>query len=188
MNVIDNVISITLLGEIETIILAPKTFGFNSNILEANVINIVILLSGVIYLGRNFLTSALEVRQQKIAEAIEEAEERLKQASVRLSDSERQLSQSKTIIEQVKKEAEMTARKVKENILAQGKLDIERLTNSGKNSIEKAELQIKRQIQQHITNLALKKVTLQLRELMNPTMQSKLIDSNISQLGDQYEF
>lgn len=42
-----------------------------------------------------------------------------------------------------KKEAETTARTVKETILAQGKLDIERLTNNGKSSIEKAELQIK---------------------------------------------
>lgn len=186
MNSIDTILSINLFGEVEAI--NSKTFGFNPNILEANVINIVILLSGVIYLGRNFLTSALGVRQQKIVEAIEEAEERLNQASLRLSESEKQLSQSKTIIEQIKREAELTARKVKENILAQGKLDIERLTNSGKNTIEKTELQIKRQLQEHITNLALIKVTNQLREIMNPTMQSNLIDSNISQLGGQYEF
>jgi len=40
-----------------------KGFGFNPNFLESNVINIAILLSGVVYLGRNFLTSALESRQ-----------------------------------------------------------------------------------------------------------------------------
>ena len=85
----------------------------------------------------------------------------------------------------IKKEAENTARKVKETILAQGKLDIERLTNSGKSSIEKAEIQIKKQIQQHITNLALKRVTSQLQDFMTPSVQSKLIDSNISQLGGQ---
>jgi len=184
MNVIDNILSITFLTEAETIAASHKTFGFNSNILEANVINIVILASGVFYLGRNFLTSALNLRQQKIVEAIQEAEERLQQASLRLSEAEKQLSQSKAIIEQIKKEAELTARKVKESILAQGKLDIERLTNSGKSSIEKAELQIKGQIQQQITDLALKKVTAQLKELLTPNLQSKLIDSNISQLGD----
>lgn len=185
MNVIDSILSITFIGEGETLLASQKTFGFNTNVLEANVINIVILASGVVYLGRSFLNSALNLRQQKIVEAIQEAEERLQQASLRLSEAEKQMSQSKAVIEQIKKEAELTARKVKENILAQGKLDIERLTNSGKNSIEKAELQIKKQIQQHITDLALKKVTAQLKELMTPIMQSKLIDSNISQLGDQ---
>ena len=89
------------------------------------------------------------------------------------------------IIGKNKKEAEATARKVKETILAQGKLDIERLTNSGKSSIEKAEVQIKKQIQQHITNLALKRVTSQLQDFMTPGVQSKLIDANISQLGGQ---
>ena len=111
--------------------------------------------------------------------------ERLQQATIRLVESEKQMAQAKIVIEQIKKEAENTARKVKETILAQGKLDIERLTNSGKSSIEKAEIQIKKQIQQHITNLALKRVTSQLQDVMTPTVQSKLIDSNISQLGGQ---
>lgn len=162
-----------------------KGFGFNPNFLEANVINIAILLSGVVYLGRNFLTSALESRQQKVAEAIQESEERLQQATVRLTEAEKQLTQAQIVIDQIKKEAETTARKVKETILAQGKLEIERLTNNGKSSIEKAEVQIRKQIQQHITNLAIERVSIQLKDYMKPNLQSKLIDKNISQLGGQ---
>jgi len=102
-----------------------KGFGFNSNFLEANVLNIALLVSGVFYLGKNFLTSALELRQQKVTEAIQEAEERLQQANTRLLDSEKQLTEAQTVIAKIKKEAETTARTVKETILAQGKLDIE---------------------------------------------------------------
>lgn len=162
-----------------------KGWGFNPNFLEANVINIAILLSGVVYLGRNFLTSALESRQQKVAEAIQESEERLQQASARLVEAEKQLTESQIVIDQIKKEAESTARKVKETILAQGKLDIERLTNNGKSSIEKAEVQIKKQIQQHVSNLALQKVSVELKSYLKPNLQAKLIDTNISQLGGQ---
>ena len=162
-----------------------KGFGFNPNFLEANVINIAILLSGVVYLGRNFLTSALESRQQKVAEAIQESEERLQQANARLVEAEKQLTESQIVIDQIKKEAESTARKVKETILAQGKLDIERLTNNGKSSIEKAEVQIKKQIQQHISNLALQRVTIELKSYLKPNLQAKLIDTNISQLRGQ---
>lgn len=164
---------------------SEKGFGFNPNFLEANVINIAILLSGVIYLGRNFLTSALESRQQKVAEAIQESEERLQQANKRLLEAEKQLAEAKLVIEQIKKDAELTARKVKETILAQGKLDIERLTNNGKSSIEKAEIQIRKQIQQHITNLAIQRVSVQMQSYLTSNLQSKLIDSNISQLGGQ---
>ena len=162
-----------------------KGFGFNSNFLEANVINIALLLSGVIYLGKNFLTSALELRQQKVTEAIQEAEERLQQANSRLLDSEKQLAEAQSIIEKIKKEAETTARTVKETILAQGKVDIERLTNNGKSNIEQAELQIKKQIQQRIANLALERVSTQLQDYMTPSLQSKVIDNNISELGGQ---
>jgi F-type H+-transporting ATPase subunit b len=155
-----------------------KGFGFNSNFLEANVLNIALLVSGVFYLGKNFLTSALELRQQKVTEAIQEAE-------ARLLDSEKQLTEAQTVIAKIKKEAETTARTVKETILAQGKLDIERLTNNGKSSIEKAELQIKKQIQQRITNLAMERVSTQLQDYMTPSLQSKVIDNNIAQLGGQ---
>ena len=162
-----------------------KGFGFNSNFLEANVLNIALLLSGVFYLGQNFLTSALELRQQKVTEAIQEAEERLQQANARLLDSEKQLTEAQSVIEKIKKEAETTARTVKETILAQGKVDIERLTNNGKSNIEQAELQIKKQIQQRIANLALERVSTQLQDYMTPSLQSKVIDNNISELGGQ---
>lgn len=181
MEFINNFLLLSSLAELSSE--ATKGFGFNTNFLEANVLNIAILLSGVVYLGRNFLTSALEVRQQKVAEAIQEAEERLVQAKSRLLESEKQLTQAQAVIERIKREAEETARTVKENILAQGKLDIERLTNNGKASIEKAELQIKKQIQQRITDLAIQKVTVQLKEYMTPTLQSKVIDSSINNLG-----
>ena len=120
-----------------------KGFGFNSNFLEANVLNIALLLSGVVYLGTNFLTSALELRQQKVTEAIQEAEERLQQANARLLDSEKQLTEAQTVIAKIKKKLKHTARTVKETILAQGKLDIERLTNNGKSSIEKLNYKLK---------------------------------------------
>ena len=162
-----------------------KGFGFNSNFLEANVLNIALLLSGVVYLGRKFLTSALELRQQKVTEAIQEAEERLQQANARLLDSEKQLTEAQSVIEKIKKEAETTARTVKETILAQGKVDIERLTNNGKNSIEQAEMQIKKQIQQRITDLAMERVSTQLQDYMTPSLQSKVVDNNIAQLGGQ---
>jgi F-type H+-transporting ATPase subunit b len=162
-----------------------KGFGFNSNFLEANVLNIGLLLSGVVYLGRDFLTSALELRQQRVAEAIQEAEERLQQANTRLLDSEKQLTEAQSVIEKIKKEAETTARTVKETILAQGKVDIERLTNNGKSSIEQAEMQIKKQIQQRITDLAMERVSTQLQDYMTPSLQAKVVDNNIAQLGGQ---
>jgi F0F1-type ATP synthase membrane subunit b/b' len=160
-----------------------KSFGFNPNFLEANVINITLLLSGLIYILKNFLGAILIGRQEKVLLAIQESEERLKQANERLEESQKQLKQTKIVITQIQQESEATAQKVRDAILAQGKLDIEKLTVSGKNSIDNAELQIKRQIQKQITTLAIHRVTLELKSQMNNTLQSNIIDNNILKLG-----
>ncbi len=155
---------------------------FNSNFLEANVINIFLLLSGLIYVLKKFLGSILTDRQNKVLLAINESEERLKQANIRLNEAEKQLAQTQIIIEQIINEAEATAKKVRESILEQGKLDIEKLTNSSKTSVKFAENQVRLQIQHQITALAIKKVTVDLKSQMNSAMQSKLIDQGIMQL------
>nr|YP_009314929.1 ATP synthase CF0 subunit I [Scinaia undulata]SCW23384.1 ATP synthase CF0 subunit I [Scinaia undulata] len=160
-----------------------KTFGFNPDFLEANVINIALLLSGLIYILKNFLGLTLVNRQEKVLLAIQEAEERLEQANERLDESEKQLAQTQIVIMQIKKEAELTAQKVRDSILEQGKIDIAKLTAAGKNSIANAEQQIKKQIQKQITTLAIHRVTLELKSQMNHNMQIAIIDSNIEKLG-----
>lgn len=160
-----------------------KTFGFNPDFLEANVINITLLLSGLIYILKNFLGSMLVTRQEKVLLAIQESEERLQQANERLDEAQKQLAQTQIVIAQIKKEAQITAQKVRDSILDQGKLDIEKLTVAGKSSIANAESQIKRQIQQQITTLAIHRVTLQLKSQINAQVQSNIIDDNIIKLG-----
>ena len=115
--------------------------------------------------------------------AIQESEERLRQANERLEESQKQLNQTKLVISKIQQESEVTAQKVRDSILAQGKLDIEKLTISGKNSIANAELQIKKQIQQQITTLAIRRVTLELKNQVDNTLQSNIIDDNILKLG-----
>ena len=124
----------------------------------------------------------MSTRQSRVLASIQEAEERLSQANVRLSESEKQLDQTKLIIEQIQREAESTAQKVRESILAQGKLDIERLAVAGKASIATAENQVRQQIQQQIVALAIQRVSVQLRSQITPSIQVKLIDQNIIEM------
>nr|YP_010850620.1 ATP synthase CF0 subunit I [Lophurella hookeriana]WGH13388.1 ATP synthase CF0 subunit I [Lophurella hookeriana] len=156
--------------------------SFNSNFLEANVFNILLLLSGLIYVLRKFLGSILINRQSKVLFAINESEERLKQANIRLSEAEKQLAQTQIIINQIINEAEITAKKVRKSILEQGKFDIDKLTKSSKLSVKFAENQVKLQIQQQITGLAIQKVSVELKSQMNSIMQEKIIDQGIMQL------
>lgn len=167
--------------------LAHKNFGLNFDFLEANVINILLLLSGLVYLLKQFLGSLLVVRQQKVLASIQEAEDRLKKASNRLNEASKQFKQTEIVMKQIEQEAVITAAKVRQSILDQGKLDIERLTAAGKSSIAIAERQVREQIQQQITYLAIRKVSLDLKQQMTPIVQSKIIDESIEKLGETYE-
>nr|YP_009394331.1 ATP synthase CF0 subunit I [Leptosiphonia brodiei]ARW62893.1 ATP synthase CF0 subunit I [Leptosiphonia brodiei] len=156
--------------------------SFNSNFLEANVLNILLLLIGLIYVLKNFLGSILNERQDKVLFAIKESEERLEQATLRLDEAKKQLAQTQIIINQIINEAEETAKKVRESILEQGKVDIEKLTQSSKASIQFAENQVRLQIQQQITALAIEKVSAEINNQMNPIMHNKIINQSIMQL------
>nr|QCI04046.1 ATP synthase CF0 subunit I [Antithamnionella ternifolia] len=161
------------------------SIGLNSNFLEANVLNIMLLLFGLIYVLKQFLGSILIIRQEKVVFAINECEERLQQANSRLSESEKQLEQTQLVITQVLNEAEITAQKVRQSILDKGKIDVDKLISASKVSIAVAENQIKQQIKQKITALAIQKVSSQLQAKVDSTMQIKIIDSSIIKLrGD----
>ncbi len=159
--------------------------SFNSNFLEANVLNILLLLSGLIYVLKNFLGSILSERQAKVIFAIKESEERLEQATARLNEAKKQLAQTQIIINQIINEAEETAKKVRLSILDQGKIDIEKLTQSSKASIKFAEDQARLQIQQQITSLAIQKVSAEMKNQMNPIMHNKIINKSITQIEGQ---
>lgn len=166
---------------------ANQGFSLNANFLEANVINIVLLLSGLIYLLKQFLGSLLLERQKKVLATIQEAEDRLQKANERLVEAEKQFKQTEIVMQQIDQEAILTAAKIRKSILDQGKLDIARLAEAGKTSIMIAERQVRDQIQQQITHLAIRQVSLDLKEDITPAMQSQIINEGIKQLGEKYE-
>ncbi len=161
-----------------------RSFGLNADFLEANVVNIAVLFFGLVYLLRQFLGALLKTRRQKVLLAIQESEERLQKASARLAESEKQFKQAAMVIRQIEQEAIVTAAKVRQSILDQGKLDIERLTEAGKISIAIAERQVVEQIQQQIIDLSVLQTAQDLKRQITYSVQTKIIDDNILQLGD----
>ena len=158
--------------------------SFNPDIFEANVVNLIILVGAVVFLGGNALSEGLNERQEKILGAIQESEERLEEALARLSESEKQLAQAQIVIASLKTDAEGTAKKVKVSILTEGKAEIERLTATAKSQITTIEAKIRKQISDYVVALALQSVTLQLEGKLGSSLQQQIIDRNISKLED----
>lgn len=142
-----------------------------------------ILWFGLFTFLKDPLASSLSERKSKIQVAIQEAEEQLEQAKIRLAEAEKQSSQLSLVLDPIKKDAEISAKKLKDSVLAQGKSDIEAITLRAKNQIFSLESQIKEQIFSHVIDLALKRVQSQLETNLSQDMQIKIIDANISRLG-----
>jgi F-type H+-transporting ATPase subunit b len=156
--------------------------SLNTDIFEANLINLILLGGGLFYLLSGALSESLSERQQKILGAIQESEERLQEATTRLTESETQLAQAQMVIDTIQKDAEQTASQVKSSILTDGKTEIERLTSSAKAQIGTIEAKVRKQISDYVASLALQRITAQLEGKLNSSLQQQIIDRNISKL------
>ena len=157
--------------------------SLNTDIFEANLINLILLGGGLFYLLSGALSESLSERQQKILGAIQESEERLQEATKRLTESENQLAQAQMVIDTIQKDAEQTASQVKSSILTDGKTEIERLTSTAKAQIGTIEAKVRKQISDYVASLALARITAQLEGKLNSSLQRQIIDRNISKLA-----
>jgi len=158
--------------------------SINTDIFEANLVNIVLLAGGLFYLLSGALAESLSERQQKILGSIQEAEEKLQEATERLADGETKLAQAQIVIESIQKDAEQTALQVKNSILTDGKAEIERLTATAKIQIATIEARVRKQISDYVAALALQRITTQLEGKLNSSLQQQIIERNISKLAE----
>jgi F-type H+-transporting ATPase subunit b len=163
--------------------IAEGGVSLNLNIFEANLINLTLLDGGLFYLLSGILSESLSDRQQKILGAIQESEEKLQEATTRLTEGETKLAQAQIVIESIQKDAQQNAAQVKSSILADGKLEIERLTATAKSQINTIESRVRKQISDYVATLALQRITMQLEGKLNSSLQQQIIDRNISKLA-----
>jgi F-type H+-transporting ATPase subunit b len=172
MNIIDQL----------SISIAEGGFGINTDILDTNLINIIILLGAIIFLGKNSLGEALSEREKAILSSLQEAENKLTQAKVRLAEAEKQLSTVSVSVNEVEEKAIKNANQLKSALLKQGQLDIQRLTDNAKVTMVIAEAQVRQQILEQITALTIKRVSIQLKEVLNSDVQNQIIDKGIADI------
>ena len=158
-------------------------FGLNFDILEANLINLVILIGILIYFGRSFLGNVLGERQSRIETAIQEAEQRRKQAASALSEAQQKLTQAQAEAQQIRKAAEENAKKAREVILAKAAQDVERLQETAAQDLNTETERAIAELRQRVATMTMQRVESQLKAQLDDSAQGRLIDSSIALLG-----
>ncbi len=159
--------------------------GLNFDILETNLINLIIVLGVLFYFGRKFLGKTLSTRQSTIEEAIVDAETRKQEAAAALAEQQQKLAQAQEDAKKIVADAEQTAARTRESILAQAEVDVERMKTNAAQDLSSQEAKVMRELQQRITALALERCEAELPNRLNDDVQRRLVDASIARLGGQ---
>lgn len=157
--------------------------GFNPDILETNVINLVIVVAFLVYAGRGFLGKILSTRLESIQSAIADAEKRQKEATDKLTVQQGKLSQAKTEAENLRKQAETDAKHAADLILATVDADIARLQESADQEIATEQERVIVQLRQQVAEKALASVQSYFDRGLSESTQIELIDRSIALLS-----
>jgi F-type H+-transporting ATPase subunit b len=147
-----------LFTEASIILASNGSFGINTDIFETNLVNQLIILGGVVSLGRDFLSESLGQRQAEIISGVEDSEKRLNEATTRLAEAKNQLSQARVIMDQIKKETSETKAALLEADYNQAKLELSKRFSSASTILKFRERQILSEIKQYVSVLALELV------------------------------
>jgi F-type H+-transporting ATPase subunit b len=173
-------------NQIFTLLAETEGIGLNLDILETGLLNIIALCGILVYVGKDFLGSALEKRKSDIVISIQDAEERLNEANKRLTEAEKQLSQAQVVIAEIKNETIATKKTLLEFEASQSKKDLNIRFSRAFASFRSQERQIFLQVKQQIISLVLKQTVIRAQETFEPKPRATaLITETINKLqGD----
>jgi F-type H+-transporting ATPase subunit b len=158
-------------------------FGINTNIFEANLINLLILVGVLFFFGKKLITNILTERRSRIEEEITEAETRQANAAKALVEQQQKLDQAKAEAERIRKSASERAEVIKQELLAKGEEEIARMKEAAGKDLDSEQEKVIAQLRQRVAVLTLEKVESQLGDLLDDKAQQKLIDRSIANLG-----
>ncbi|MDX2213301.1 MAG: F0F1 ATP synthase subunit B [Oculatellaceae cyanobacterium bins.114] len=158
-------------------------FGINSDILETNLINLLIIIGVLVYFGRGFLGKTLGDRRAKIESAIEDAEKRKKEAAAALADQQQKLAQAQAEANRIRAAAEESAKAARAAILAQAEQDIERMKATAAQDLSSQQERVIRELRQRVVALAMQQVEQRLQSGLSSDAQQQLIERSMAMLG-----
>lgn len=145
-------------------------FGFNTNILETNVLNLAVVLAIVITYVGDALRGLLANRKQTILNNFREADQRASEAQDRLNQARLQLEKAKTKAEEISQQALFTVDQEKKQIISQTQEDIKRLSLLQQQTLKFEQQKAQNELAQKLVRLAL----YQVREKLNQRLNSSI--------------
>jgi F-type H+-transporting ATPase subunit b len=168
-------------------LLASEKEGFrlNSDLLETNLINILLLIALLVYVLGNFLKENLALRQEQILTSIQECEKRLKEANERLAEAKAQWIQAQILFEKIKNQTKESKASLVQAEFHQANADLSQRFLNILMMLRYREQQVFSDVTKQVSELALTQVKSKIQNQLGKTDQVLLIDTKINRLGGQ---
>lgn len=147
-------------------------FGFNTNILETNVLNLAVVLAIVITYVGDALRGLLANRKQTILNNFREADQRASEAQDRLNQARLQLEKAKTKADEISQQAVFTVDQEKKLIISQTQEDIKRLSILQQETLKFEQQKAQNELAQKLVRLALHQVREKLNQRLNSSIHT----------------
>jgi len=145
-------------------------FGFNTNLLETNVLNLAVVLAIVITYVGDALRGLLANRKQTILANFREADQRATEAQDRLRQAQLELEQAQAKAQKIREQASVTIEQEKKQFLRQTQEDIQRLGTLQQETFKFEQQKAQNELAQKLVKLALQQV----RDTLNQKVTSSI--------------
>jgi len=155
-----------------TSLIFAEHFGFNTNIIETNVLNLAVVLAVVVTYVGDALRGLLATRKQTILNNFQEAEQRASEAQERLNQARNQFEQAQLKAKQIREQAGVTIEQEKNQIVRQTQDDIKRLSVIQQETLQFEQQKAQNELAQKLVRLALHQVREKLTQRLNSSIHS----------------
>ena len=160
--------------------------GFNSDLLETGLVNIILLIGVLVLNGQSLLGESLEERRTTIVNNVQDAENRLTEAEKRFAEAEKQLNQANVVISEIKAETLATKTLMLESDINDAKKELKIRFDRALATFKSKERQIFLDIKQQIISLVLSQTVIRAKKSFGPRRNAlALIDETIKKVGKE---
>nr|AON77273.1 ATP synthase CF0 subunit I [Clematoclethra scandens subsp. hemsleyi]UKO32883.1 ATP synthase CF0 subunit I [Clematoclethra scandens subsp. actinidioides] len=155
------------------------SFGFNTDILATNPINLSVVLGVLIFFGKGVLSDLLDNRKQRILNTIRNSEELRGGAIEQLEKARARLRKVEMEADQYRVNGYSEIERQKLNLINSTSKDLEQLENSKNETIYFEQQKAINQVRQRVFQQALQRALRTLNSCLNNELHLRTISANI---------
>nr|YP_010188204.1 CF0 subunit I [Gentiana triflora]QZJ46166.1 CF0 subunit I [Gentiana manshurica]QZJ46251.1 CF0 subunit I [Gentiana scabra]QZJ46336.1 CF0 subunit I [Gentiana triflora] len=159
------------------------SFGFNTDILSTNLINLSVVLGVLIFFGKGVLSDLLDNRKQRILNTIRNSEELRGGAIEQLKKVRARLQKVQLEADQFRVNGYSEIEKEKLNLINSSYKTLEQLENYKNETIQFEQQRVINQVRQRVFQQALRGALGTLNSCLNSDLHLRTISANINMLG-----